>query len=137
MRKETKTFSGVTIGVYLEDGVPRRVASNDPSLQGVAVVIIEDDVTTHAVIATADTDGDLARRRPEALNRSRCEGIGIACEVGAERLRILGTTRFTDSNDYLREVAAFVAEFSDLALAAARSFEGEETVAREMLRLGK
>lgn len=137
MTGEKKALSRVTIGVYLEDGVPRRITSSDPCLQGATVVIVEDGATTHAVIAVADNDDDLAQRRPDALNRSRCEGIGIACEVAAERLRILGTTRFSDSTDYFREVAAFVSEFSAMALAAARSFEGDETVIREMLRLPK
>jgi hypothetical protein len=105
------------IGVHVEDGFVSRITSDDADVVGSTVVVVDDGCPIKALLADGD-DGTLEEHARAAADSTRCHGIGIACDIAADRMRELARTKFHDPKLYIGEIADLVDSLADMMAAA-------------------
>ncbi len=109
------------IGIHFEDGVIQRITAD-----GDAVAVVIDDGRPTRAMPTVKDDGETADAVPEALESTRCHGIGIACDVASERLAELSKTKFESSAEYVEEIAKLLDGLREMVVRSIRLDAGIE-----------
>jgi hypothetical protein len=107
------------IGIHIEHGVVQRVTSDDGSVIDATVVVIDHGTPTRALLVGED-DGALEEHAQVAADATRCDGIGIACDLAGEQLIRLGRTHFETPKEFVAEVANILNQLSGMISASIR-----------------
>ncbi len=105
------------LGVHIENGVVQKITSSNPDIEGTAVVIFDDGDIQRALFADHD-DGTLADAAEQAIDSTRCHGIGMACDLAGERLLALGRKKFDGSKEAVEDVVSVIEELREMIGAA-------------------
>jgi hypothetical protein len=107
------------IGVHVADGVVQRVTSDDNDMINSAVVVYDHGEPQKALFTVEDA-GRLFNDAQKALDLTRCDGIGIACDLAGEQLIRLGRTHFETPKEFVAEVANILNQLSGMISASIR-----------------
>ena len=105
-----------TIGVYLEGGYVHRVSCDGDE----ATVVIYDDGNVQKALFTTEPDAALVGDAETAKESTRCQGIGIACDLAAERLRVLSMKQFDGTKEAIDDVVSVIEDLREMMVAALR-----------------
>ena len=106
----------VNIAIRIEDGVVQEVTSDDPGAQGAKVAILLDH-SAEQVVKVMPEDLSLVMR--DAMDRTTCQGIGIACDEAAARIKKMALADYSDPAAMVDDIEAVIAEFAECIRRAA------------------
>ncbi len=112
----------MNIAIHIEDGVIQQVTSDDPSLQGARVAVVQADIAERIVEVTYEAKLDALIRA--GTDRTMCHAIGMACELAGERLMAMGQTAHDDPVQMIDDMNELVQQLAD-------------AVARAVAKLGR
>lgn len=84
----------MNIAIRIENGVVQQVTSDEPSLQGVRVAVVQKDTAERVVEITYEEK--LAALIRAGTDRTICHAVGMACDVAVERLLLIAQTPYDD-----------------------------------------
>ena len=107
----------MNIAIRIEDGVVQEVTSDDPDAQGARVAIVLDHCAERVVAIVPSMN--LAQLMRDAIDRTVCEGIGMACDETAARIKKIALSDYSDPAAMVDDIEALVAELAKLINRAA------------------